>query len=61
MLDCRVHGKKKHISGPGDDTSEIFGRVGLDQSYFHTMIALGHISISFMSQFVQMSQKLAFG
>ena len=25
------------------------------------MIALGHISISFMSQFVQMSQKLAFG
>ena len=53
--------KKKHISGPGDDTSEIFGRVGLDPSYFHTMIALGHISISFMSQFVQMSQKLAFG
>ena len=53
--------KKNHISGPGDDTSEIFGRVGLDPSYFHTMIALGHISISFMSQFGQMSQKLAFG
>ena len=68
MLDCRVSSKsliffckKNHISGPGDDTSEIFGRVGLDPSYFHTMIALGHISISFMSQFGQMSQKLAFG
>ena len=55
MLDCRVSSKsliffckKNYISGPGDDTSEIFCRVGLDPSYFHTMIALGHISISFI-------------
>jgi len=53
--------KKNHISGKGDETSEIFCRDGLDPSYFHTMIAFGHISISFMSQFVQMSKKLAFG
>ena len=53
--------KTNHISGPGDDTSAIFGLVGLDPPCFHTMIALGHISIPFMSQFGQMSQKLAFG
>ena len=67
MLDCWVQWQitdfffKIHISGPGDDTSAIFGLVGLDPSYFHTMIALGHISIPFMSQFGQISQKLAFG